>query len=500
MKPIVFLQLPIPYATNVEVSGNIPLGSASIILHSRVLGNSAPLHLIPQTVASRYGCRALIDHIVDLSPSHLCLTITVWNVERSLYIAQRVKSILPNLKVWLGGPEVGQGSIIFEHEGLFEHAIEGEGEEAFQALLHGQPPTCQPLKSLDTIHCPYISGLVELESDKVMFAEWGRGCKYRCSFCHYHQGRPGGQIVKAKSEVAQCLQWARENSVKEIYLLDPSFEQRSDLEEFLTFLKDNNNHPVIPLMVELRAEAISSRLAHMLFAAGVRRVETGLQTVNKKALHKTGRSLAIDRFLAGTQSLTKVGIEVKTDVMVGLPGDDEEGFLRTLHFLKVNNLDEKIQLFHTQVLPGTSLRKNAPQLGVNFSSLPPYHIIETPTWAKDELARATEVAEDKLQTSFGLEEEPLLPAVDWHSKDSFQLHYPNLDVLWSMGFDLTKPAALAKFKNEKFVNIGSVFTLLLKIGNGLGLTNETKDSIKCMFSENPYSTIFVVLDLNTIFH
>ena len=492
-KHIVFLQLPIPFATNVEVSANIPLGSAAIILHSRAVGNKTPLHLISQDVASRYGCRALIDHIVSLEPSHLCLTVTVWNVERSLHIAQKVKEQIPHLKVWLGGPEVGEGSVIYQHEGLFEYAVEGEGEEAFQSLLKGDSTSSRTLQNLSSIHCPYISGLVQLESDKVMFAEWGRGCKYRCSFCHYHQGRPGGQIVKANAQVAQCLKWAKENSVKEIYLLDPSFEQRKDLEDFLIFLKGNNNNPTIPLMVELRAESITPKLADMLFAAGVRRVETGLQTLNKSALHKTGRSLEIDKFLAGTQSLTKVGIEVKTDVMLGLPGDDEEGFLRTLHFLKENHLDEKIQLFHTQVLPGTLLRKNSQKLGISYSPFPPYHILETPTWSQEALANATRLAEDTLETSFGLEEEPLMPSIDWQKTECFHLPYPQMNILWSMGFDLTKQSALTKFKREKHDNLGSVFTLVLKIGKDHGLINETKAAVRRLLAENPFSTIFIVL-------
>ena len=493
LRPITFLQLPIPFATNVEVCGNVPLGSAAIILHSRALKSEVNLHLVPQKVASRFGDQALIDYLVDISPTHLCLTVTVWNVERSIHIAREVCKKVPDLKVWLGGPEVGEGSILYEHLSVFEQTIEGEGEEAFQNLIEGHSLTSIPLKSLNTVHGAYRSNLVELERDGVMFAEWGRGCKFKCSFCHYHQGRPGGQIVKGRDLVEEDLQWARDNGVREIYLLDPSFEQRKDFRDFLSFLS-SRNRPAIPLMVELRAEAIDVELARLLFDCGVRRVETGLQTLTKEALAKSSRHLEINDFLQGVGRLKSLGIDVKTDVMIGLPGDNEAGFIKTLQFLKEHNLHEKIQLFHTQVLPGTKLRSNADRLGISFSRTPPYHILETPTWSMDELDSALSVAEETLQTSFGLEEEPLLPPLNWSKESCFRYTYENVDVAWSLGFDMTKASGMMKLKNEEFDSIGSVFTLIIRVGNDRSVQPDLSRALFRLVERNPFTTLFLVIE------
>ncbi len=493
-RPIVFIQLPVPFASILEVTGNIPLGGASLILHAIAEGYvEKPLFLVPQSIASRYGDGALIDYLTKLKPSVLSFTATVWNVERALHIAREVRRLVPDLQVVFGGPEVGEGSVLYDNSDAFDIAIEGEGEIAFTDFLRSAKFSPSLLPKLDTIHCPYISGLVELEADSVLFTEWGRGCRYRCSFCHYHQGRPGGQIVKAREQISELLAWARKKEVQEIYLLDPSFEQRRDFQEFLTFLARNNKEPTIPLMVELRAEAINEELAALLFSAGVRRVETGLQTLTKEALKKTRRSANIKKFIKGVEALNRIGIDVKTDIMIGLPGDNEEGFLHTLEFLKKNELHEKIQLFRTQVLPGTELRQKAEQLGVSYSPLPPYHVLETRTWPRVSLESAMSLAEEVLQTSFGLEEEPILQSIDWTQNKHLEERHEHNEVCWLHAFDITSPDGLRKIRETTFRSSASACTLLLRVDNGERVRNDAVKAVKRLIKTNPFSTLFIIL-------
>ena len=74
------------------------------------------------------------------------LTCYVWNVERSLWIAQRLKAARPDLKIVLGGPEItADNGWVLAHPAV-DFAVIGEGEQTFAELLDalGRGPRAGP--------------------------------------------------------------------------------------------------------------------------------------------------------------------------------------------------------------------------------------------------------------------------------------------------------------------------------------------------------------------
>ncbi len=479
---IAFIQLPIPFATNLEVTGNLPLGAASIICHLVNSGeNPENFHLVDQNIASRLGDQALVGHLKKLKPRQLCMTCTVWNIERSLHIARTLSQELPNLKVWLGGPEISSD---FPLSDPVEIAFAGEGEKFFSS---GETKALQTLKS---IHDPYRSGLVRAEDDGVMFAEWGRGCRYRCAFCRYHQGHYSKQILRPDEQVKDCLSWARDNNIKEIYLLDPSLEQRKDLNDFLRFLAHENSSN-IAIMAELRAEFINPERANLLAKAGINRVETGLQSLNKKTMKKLHRPLNTDSFLKGVTALKNEDIEVKTDLMTGLPGDSEESFKESLHFMKEHGLAQKLQIFRTQVLKGTELRERADEWGVIYQAKPPYQVLETKDWPREKLENSLAIAETILDTTFSIEEEPVLMAPDWSDKGSQITCFPGTKAAWYLAFNLDKD--LPALEMEDFSTLASTSFIWLETEKPGKHRKSAEEAIEKLVQSNPFCTFFTGL-------
>ena len=62
--------------------------------------------LLPAALANSLGDQGLIEAILARQPWMVGFTCYLWNVERTLWIAQRLKQRRPELIVLLGGPEI----------------------------------------------------------------------------------------------------------------------------------------------------------------------------------------------------------------------------------------------------------------------------------------------------------------------------------------------------------------------------------------------------------
>lgn len=505
---IFFVQLPVPTLVPQQNVGNHLLASSSLILH---LLNSQScigidISVLPQEICSRAGDYHIIDIICKNNPDVVAFTCTVWNIERTQYIARLLKSRLKNVKIWLGGPEIAYDSyFLADNNPPFDLAVEGEGEEIFALLIRGVDPciiervyvpsvtvekSVKPtsIKSLSTIHEPFINGFARMEQDRVLVSELFRGCKYRCRFCRYHSGTFNkGFSIRPYEQVKSLFCWARQNGTKEIFLLDPSFEQRADINSFLDLLSKTNKDPVIPIFAELRAEAVDQKFAEKLRNAGVCHVETGLQTVTPQALKNAGRIFDREKFISGIHNLQSAGIKIRPDIMIGLPGDTPEGLKQTALFLNDLNISQHAQVFKTQVLPGTKLRQNAGRFLITYENRPPYQITSTPHWSQQDLNESIFEAESLLNINCSPEERPLLLLCKEPETTFRKNSYISTDITYAYYFDCTTESGREYLFSEDFSKAAFTVSLTCKVDN-YQFFELIKKCICHFYEANPFSS------------
>jgi hypothetical protein len=515
---ILFVQLPVPTLGPQRNTGNHLLASSSLYLHLRNTAScTEQIDALSQEICSRGGDQVIIDSICLHNPEIVAFTCMVWNIERTLYISRRIKSCLPQVKIWYGGPEIASDSYFLrEKDPCFDLAAEGEGEEIFRLLLDGadisqlqrihvpsgKKWTIQisvPLvKTLSTIHDPFTNGFARMEADKVIITELFRGCKYGCFFCRYHDGTNNKTTsMRPYDQVSELFTWARQHEAREVFLLDPSFEQRPDIQDFLKFLSVVNQDPVIPIFAELRAEQVDPLFAKNLFTAGIKHVETGLQTINDYALRKVGRTLDKDLFRTGIRNLQNAGIKIRTDIMLGLPGDTPDELKKTARFLSDLNIDTSAQVFKTQVLPGTMLRKAAKQYGIEFEDRPPYQVISTPQWSKSELSESLFEVESLLQINLAPDERPHI-GIGLKTDDVKRMHYSDTDVCYAYYFDSTTVSGRNHIAGEKFTDTGFAVSIMIKFDN-LEYTDLIRTMMITLLNSNPFSTMVIGMYIPPLF-
>jgi radical SAM superfamily enzyme YgiQ (UPF0313 family) len=287
---VLLVQLPIPPLGPQPVRGNVPLAAGYLKLLARRSGleERFEIELLPAGAANRLGDQALVEEIVHREPWLAGFTCYLWNVERSLWIARQVKARRPETLVLIGGPEITADNGWALESGAYDFAAIGEGEATFAELLAhfagGVPPLSEiaglawrdgglrlnaprrPMPDLDAISSPYLAGILDAGDQEQLLLESIRGCIFKCKFCYYPKAYAGLHYV-SREKILANLAHARERGAREVYLLDPTLNQRRDFRDFLEVLKRGNPDGRLELHGELRAEGITPAHARLIIAA-----------------------------------------------------------------------------------------------------------------------------------------------------------------------------------------------------------------------------------------
>ncbi|MBI3725343.1 radical SAM protein, partial [bacterium] len=345
--------------------------------------------------------------------------------------------LLPELAVVVGGPEVTKDNpwcvaspgvdlgVVGEGEATLSGLVSwilGEGPEGLERIaglaiperslepargrplpLEGEPRVvfteARPAIELASVPSPYLSGAISPDFDRAISVETLRGCPFKCSFCYYYK-----QFAKVNAFPKGWLQahfdYAREHGVRELFFLDPTLNARARFSEFLDEVVRANEDGELELHAELVADMVDEKIADKLARANVKGVECGLQSANPKALAAVNRVADFARFERGVSLMGARGIVVKTDLIIGLPEDDEASVRRSIEWVRERKLDASIQVFHLMVLPGTELREKADELGYERLRRPPYYATRSRWMDEDAMRRLIEHASRVFEVEF----------------------------------------------------------------------------------------------------
>ena len=447
-RSIQLLQLPIPQPGLEPAKGNVPLAAGYLKMYAqrRGLQEFYDIEIFPPSLANTLSDCGLVEEILTRDPWLVGCTCYLWNIDRTLWIASRLRERRPDLRIIIGGPEVtADNAWVLQHPAIDFAAI-GEGEQTFAELLialrdqhtpsepiaglyvspnvarsrrersapdlpvlesHSAlgesglllPAFRQPLASLDEISSPYLEGILDAADEDMLLLETIRGCIFKCKFCYYPKSYDDLYFVSREKIIAN-LQYARERGVKEVVLLDPTLNQARNFADFVKLLAEQNPDHQWRYFGELRAEGLTPAIAQLLRDANFTEVEIGLQSIDPLAMELMDRKNNMKAFERGVTALLDVGIDVKVDLIIGLPGDTPDSVRRGMHFLRDTGLYSSVQVFNLAILPGTAFRQEAEMHGLQFQPRPPYYVLKTPTIDLATMYGLMEEAEEIFDTEF----------------------------------------------------------------------------------------------------
>ena len=424
-RSIQLLQLPIPQPGLEPAKGNVPLAAGYLKMYARRRGLEEfyDIELFPPRLSNTLSDCGLVEEILARDPWMVGFTCYLWNIDRTLWIASRLKERRPDLRIVVGGPEItADNAWVLQHPAIDFAAI-GEGEQTFSELLialrfnnHPREPIAglyvsmgtvlgplpgfrQPLASLDEISSPYLEGILDAADEEMLLLETIRGCIFKCKFCYYPKSYDDLYFVSREKIIAN-LQYARERGVKEVVLLDPTLNQARNFADFVRLLADQNPDRQWQYFGELRAEGLTTDIAKLLHEANFTEVEIGLQSIDPLAMELMDRKNNMKSFERGVGAMLDVGIKVKVDLIIGLPGDTPDSVRRSMHYLRDTGLYSSVQVFNLAILPGTAFRQEAQMHGLQYQARSPYYVLKTPTIDLPTMYELMEEAEEIFDTEF----------------------------------------------------------------------------------------------------
>jgi radical SAM superfamily enzyme YgiQ (UPF0313 family) len=364
--------------------------------------------------AEMHDVRQVVYYLSQSKPDIIGFSCFCWSINKILETARVVKMIFPHIKIVLGGPEVGPVSAKYLEENRFVDAVvKGEGEVTFAELLKyyigrgrlekikglsyrvdGQvfENADRPLiEDLAEIPSPYLEGVL-VPRDKVTYLETYRGCIFRCGYCFEGKNFPRPRFFP-EDRIKREIELIMSNpEIKSFHFVDPIFNLKKERLVKLAEMLSTANHFGTELRtIEIIAEFVDEETIDLFKKANVKSIETGPQTVNKDTLKNVNRYFDKEKFEKAVRLLEDNGMEVLTDLIIGLPGDNFFKFVKSAKTLIALNPTTIIfSILH--VLPGTILYEQSQAFGLKFDEKAPHLVLDTPTFPFEEIDKAVVMA------------------------------------------------------------------------------------------------------------
>jgi radical SAM superfamily enzyme YgiQ (UPF0313 family) len=339
----------------------------------------------------------LLKQIIEQAPDVIAATGYLFNIEYLCRILERYSKAMPDIMIFLGGPEfLGCNADFLKNHQFVSGVIRGD-ESSFYLLLknlrqrekwNGVPGLCYMQGgacfdngialysgSLDDLPSPYAAGYIHAGKPFYQI-ETSRGCIGKCAFCA--SAKSTGAAYYSLDRIKPDLEYIRLSGIREIRLIDRTFNDDSKraIKMLRMFYAD---FPDLKFHLEINPAMLTEPLLACLKQAphGMLHIETGIQTLNAASLKAVRRPASRSKTLAGLKQLVNCeNLTIHADLIAGLPGQAFDDVLSDIEEL-INIGPREIQLEKLKFLPGTVMRETPPPETV-FNVNPPYEVIFTP--------------------------------------------------------------------------------------------------------------------------
>ena len=344
------------------------------------------------------------EQILSHRPTIVGISLSIWNMVPSGQVISIIKRVAPDVCIIVGGPEVRWAETPPHGADVL---IRGEAETVFPGIctriLEGNtvPKVVDGgLPDLTSLVLPYDEYDDDDLSRRIIYVESSRGCPFGCEFCL--SSREDKLRRFDIDRLLEKLETLIARGCKGFKFIDRTFNvDEGHWSRILDFFyehwpREDAGTLVRPISTRqaalgsvrgesffLHFEVVPDRFDDKLieslarFPAGGIQLEVGIQTLDPVVGERIGRRVdaeTVARNLSRLKSGT--GVHIHADLIIGLPGEDENGFGRSFDSLRAMNPDE-IQLGILKLLPGAPIIRHADTYSMTFNPTPPYDVLQT---------------------------------------------------------------------------------------------------------------------------
>lgn len=362
------------------------------------LAEQAEISLAEYTI--NHQMEQILQDIYKRKPDVIGFSCYIWNISYVKVILADIKKVLPDVKIWAGGPEVSyHGEAFLKEEPAVDLVMMGEGEITFahflKALLEGEDLKQVPglmvrnadgtftdtgfrqVMDMSQISFPYaFMDMKELEH-RIIYYESSRGCPFSCAYCLSSIDKK--LRFRSLDLVLPELEWFLQAKVPQVKFVDRTFNcKKSHAMAIWQYIRDHDNG-VTNFHFEIAADLLDKDELDLLstMRPGLVQLEIGVQSTNEKTLETIRRKTDIEEIRQITATINSWhNIHQHLDLIVGLPWEDLKRFKQS--FNDVYEMEpEQLQLGFLKILKGSYMEELIPDCELLYSAAPPYEVLCT---------------------------------------------------------------------------------------------------------------------------
>lgn len=342
----------------------------------------------------------ILKDIYLRKPDAVGFSCYIWNMAYVLELVRDLPKVLPQVEIWLGGPEVSYDAakILRREPGVFGIMM-GEGEETFKEVVRryikGSPrdftgidgiavrdkngiPVENPLKkAVDMSRIPFFYEDLSGFENRIIYYESSRGCPFSCSYCLSSIDK--SVRFRDTQMVLKELDFFLHKKIPQVKFVDRTFNcnHQHTMAVWRHLLEHDNG--ITNFHFEISADLLTEEELELMsrMRPGLIQLEIGVQSTNPDTIKEIRRSMDLLILKEIVNKINRFGnIHQHLDLIAGLPYEDYESFRRS--FNQVYDMKpEQLQLGFLKVLKGSFMSEKAEEYGVRFKEQAPYEVLST---------------------------------------------------------------------------------------------------------------------------
>lgn len=381
-------------------------------LNSKFIHSSLALRYLKAYGEAHGQAYDIVEYTINMPVLHILSDITahdidvlgfacyIWNIEMTLHVVDMVKAVRPDIKIVLGGPEVSfTADELLERCPNIDYIVQGEGEEAFHALVtalqlgnDGLDPVIPGVRGrrngsilgsteavevsdLSTIPFPYTEEDMDDLEHKIIYYESSRGCPFSCQYCL--SGNKNTVRFFPQERTLEELQWFIDHGVKQVKFVDRTFNCAPHHHRpLMEFMRDSDTD--MNFHLEMEPELMTEWETNILCETppGRIQIEVGVQSTHKKTLDAINRYNDWPYIQKSIRPIIQAGrTHVHMDLIVGLPHEDFNRFGQSFNDL-FSLQPHALQVGFLKLLKGSGVRRMREYKYV-ADPLAPYEVLST---------------------------------------------------------------------------------------------------------------------------
>lgn len=343
-------------------------------------------------------------------PDIAAFSCYIWNWNTIQELLPELPKLLPDTKLWLGGPEVSfhAEKILAQYTQLTGIMV-GEGEETFTQLVRfyhapkGQlqdipglvlpQGRTQPRELTDMSKLPFLYEDLGKFQNRIIYYESQRGCPFKCAYCLSAIDK--SVRLRDIETVKKELQYFLDHKVSQVKFIDRTFNcNAAHALAIWRYLLENDNG-VTNFHFEIAADLMTEEELEVLkqMRPGLIQLEIGVQSTNEQTLHAINRYMSLEHLRQVVDKIHSFhNIHQHLDLIAGLPYEDYDSFVTSFNDVYAMR-PQQLQLGFLKVLKGSPIEEKAEEYGIVYNSRPPYEVLYSRWIPYDDVLRLKGIEE-----------------------------------------------------------------------------------------------------------